>query len=117
MSVDVGLIAEPQSHFSTETHEERIRSRAQQLFGAPPSGGLLIRGIRLKGETQNSQRWYCRSIASILLTRLRWRSSVISVESQARTISRMSAVEMVLLPSVSTFASLCSRELRATSTE
>jgi hypothetical protein len=74
-------------------------------------------GLQREVSSEVNYRWYCRWIASILATRLRWRSSLISVASQAVTISRISALLMVLLPNVRTFASLCSRELRATATE
>ncbi len=60
---------------------------------------------------------YCRSTASILATRFLWRSSVISVESQAATMSRISFELIVPLPRVRTLASLCSRQLTATLTE
>ncbi len=56
---------------------------------------------------------YSRSMASILATLRRWRSSVSSVESHASTISRISSLVIILPPSVSAFAPLCSRLLRA----
>src|SRR5438874_13681850 len=58
-------------------------------------------------------RLYWRSIASILPTRFLCRSSEMSVEMNVSTISLISANEFWPLPSVRTFAPLCSREFRA----
>src|SRR5262249_38414382 len=53
------------------------------------------------------------SKASVFATRRRWRSSVRSVDSQVRTISRIRSFEIIFPPSVRTLAPLCSRLLRA----
>src|SRR5262245_30347840 len=53
---------------------------------------------RKRKNTAVTERLYSR--ASIFETRRRWRSSVKSVESQTRTISRIFSCEIVLPPSV-----------------
>lgn len=64
-------------------------------------------------RTNHFSLTYSRSIAVILSTRRRWRSSVKSVPNQARTISRIRSFEIIFPPSVSTLAPLCSRLFRA----
>ena len=62
-------------------------------------------------------RIYCRSIASILPTRFLCRSSEISVEINASTISLSCSKLFWPAPSVRTLAPLCSREFLAMATE
>jgi len=56
---------------------------------------------------------YSRSTLSIMATRRLCRSSVNSADSQVFTMLRIRSSGIILPPSVSTFAPLCSRLLRA----